>query len=151
LECDVVARRKPTEFVQFKLRVRQELRLRLEREAKKSERSANNEAVARLEKSFDQETRVDEMLGGPQQAALLRLFASRLDLVRAKHGSGWAEGEALTDLARTIREVVEQIIPNVHSVRIALRHESGADLPNFTSYSEKAWADMLAAEAGGKR
>lgn len=45
--------RKSTEFVQFKLRVREGLRVKIEREAKKKDQSANNEAVERLERSFD--------------------------------------------------------------------------------------------------
>jgi hypothetical protein len=131
--------------------VRLDLRRRLEREAKRENRSANNEAVARLEKSFDREARVDEMLGGPEQVALLKMFASRLDLVRAKHGSGWEQADALTDLAATMREVLEHIVPALHSVTIALRDESGVALPQFTSFSEKAWAAKLRAEESMKR
>lgn len=37
-------------FVQFKLRIRQNLRCKLEQAAKKGDRSVNNEAVARLER-----------------------------------------------------------------------------------------------------
>jgi hypothetical protein len=44
--------RKTMEIVQFKLRITEGLRRQIEREAKKNNRSANNEAVARLERSF---------------------------------------------------------------------------------------------------
>lgn len=44
--------RKATEYVQFKLRIREGLRARLEREADKKEHSTNHEAVLRLEQSF---------------------------------------------------------------------------------------------------
>ena len=44
--------RKPTDYVQFKLRVRRSLLLKIQREAEKKKHSANTEAVARLEESF---------------------------------------------------------------------------------------------------
>jgi hypothetical protein len=54
--------RKPTEYVQFKLRIRESLRRRIEREAEKKEQSANNEAVERLERSFlrDEQTAAEK-------------------------------------------------------------------------------------------
>jgi hypothetical protein len=45
--------KKPTEFVQFKLRIREGLRREIEKAAKKKAISANAEAVERLEKSFE--------------------------------------------------------------------------------------------------
>src|ERR1700722_19418824 len=45
--------RKPTDYVQFKLRVRRSLLLKIQREAEKKKHSANTEAVNRLEESFD--------------------------------------------------------------------------------------------------
>ena len=44
--------RKKTDIVQFKLRIREGLRGRLESAAKNQERSLNSEIVARLEESF---------------------------------------------------------------------------------------------------
>jgi len=49
--------RQPTEFVQFKLRLRQPLLKKLQREATKRKVSANVEAVDRLEQSFESEPR----------------------------------------------------------------------------------------------
>jgi hypothetical protein len=43
---------KPTDYVQFKLRIRQSLLKKLRKEATKNGHSANNEAVERLEQSF---------------------------------------------------------------------------------------------------
>jgi hypothetical protein len=51
--------RKATEFTQFKLRIQQGLRREIEKAAKKNNRSANNEAVYRLEKSFSAEKETD--------------------------------------------------------------------------------------------
>jgi hypothetical protein len=44
--------RKPTDYVQLKLRVRASLVKRLQKEADKKKQSANNEAVERLERTF---------------------------------------------------------------------------------------------------
>jgi hypothetical protein len=46
--------KKPTDYVQFKLRVRRSLLLKIQREAEKKKHSANTEAVERLEESFVQ-------------------------------------------------------------------------------------------------
>jgi hypothetical protein len=48
--------RKPTDIVQYKLRIRESLRRRIEQAAKKNGVSANQEMVGRLERSFEQET-----------------------------------------------------------------------------------------------
>ena len=45
--------KKSTDVLQFKLRVRRSLLLKIQREAEKKKHSANTEAVARLEESFD--------------------------------------------------------------------------------------------------
>ena len=104
--------------------------------------------MARIEKSFDQEARADEMLGGPEQAALLRLFASHLDLARAKYGPEMrlSDGEALRDLTNAIRDVLRQLVPTLHSVKIALCDDNGAEIASSSSFTEKAWANKLRTE-----
>jgi hypothetical protein len=59
-----MADRKPTDYVQFKLRVRQSLVKRIQKEAAKKKHSANNEAVERLEQSFesDEKSRRDSQI-----------------------------------------------------------------------------------------
>ena len=47
-----MVKRKKTDWVQFKVRFREDLRRRLEAAAKAQERSLNGEIVARLEQSF---------------------------------------------------------------------------------------------------
>jgi hypothetical protein len=47
--------RKPTDYVQFKLRIREGLRRKIERAAEKQAHSANAEAVERLEHTFAQD------------------------------------------------------------------------------------------------
>jgi|SRR6476660_4543129 hypothetical protein len=53
--------RKPTDEVQLKLRFSEALRRRLEREAKRFERSMNAEIIHRLEQSFQKDDRIDEL------------------------------------------------------------------------------------------
>jgi hypothetical protein len=48
-------KRKPTDFVQFKLRIRRRTLNSLRREAKRNGRSVNGEGVARLEASLGRE------------------------------------------------------------------------------------------------
>jgi hypothetical protein len=47
--------RKPTDYVQFKLRIREALRRKIERAAEKAAHSANAEAVERIEYTFKEE------------------------------------------------------------------------------------------------
>jgi hypothetical protein len=49
--------RKPTEYVQFKLRIRESLRRKIEKAAEKKAQSANAEAVERIEQTFEEEER----------------------------------------------------------------------------------------------
>jgi hypothetical protein len=71
-----MAKRKKTDIVQFKLRIREALRRRLEAVARAEERSLNSEIAHRLETSFEQEKNVQLL------EALLAPGAG-LDLVRA--------------------------------------------------------------------
>jgi chemotaxis methyl-accepting protein methylase len=52
--------RKPSDIVQYKLRIRESLRRRIEKAAEKNQTSANSEMANRLEASFRQEG-VDEL------------------------------------------------------------------------------------------
>jgi hypothetical protein len=52
--------RKPTDIVQLKLRLREELRRKLERAAAKKEHSLNTEMVERLDRSFDLEVQASD-------------------------------------------------------------------------------------------
>src|SRR4051794_21607120 len=54
--------RKPTDYVQFKLRIREGLRRKIERAAEKRAHSANAEAVERIEQSFEEEERHEAFL-----------------------------------------------------------------------------------------
>jgi len=51
--------RRPTDTAIFSLRIREDLRKRIEREAQRQERSMNTEIIERLEESFNREERRD--------------------------------------------------------------------------------------------
>ncbi len=70
--------RKPTEFVQFKLRIREGVRRDIEREAKRKAHSTNQEAVLRLEQSFEEDARrASEKLHIERDAEVLNLLVGR--------------------------------------------------------------------------
>jgi hypothetical protein len=88
--------RKPKEIVGLTLRVREELRRRLEREAKRNNTSLNAEIEARLEHSFDA-GKIDDLLaiftGDKHSAKLLRMIAMATSLaVGWSHSRLDAEG-----------------------------------------------------------
>ena len=81
-----MAKRKKTATVQLKLRIREELRQRLERQARGREVSLNNEMVRRLENSFESGTTdllVRVLTGSPSNSKLLGVIASVLQVAEA--------------------------------------------------------------------
>jgi hypothetical protein len=88
---------KPTDYVQFKLRVRKSLVKRLQKEAARKKHSANNEAVERLEGSFEKDAKSErdaaiiDMLVRHNDVGsrLLRYMADEI----AKHPD-WSDDEA---------------------------------------------------------
>jgi hypothetical protein len=96
---------KPTEYVQFKLRIRQSLLKKLRKEATKKGQSANNEAVERLEQSF----------AGPTQAmrdsAILDMLVMNNDLsgallrniaIQLAKNPNWSGSKAAKELLETL-------------------------------------------------
>jgi hypothetical protein len=77
--------RKATEYVQFKLRIREGLRRRIELEAKKKEHSANTEAVSRLERSIAEE----DAAGGSEARSIILLMTAAF----LSHGERAAAGQ----------------------------------------------------------
>jgi hypothetical protein len=66
--------RKPSAILQYKLRIRESLRRRIEKAAEKNKVSANYEMVSRLERSFDQEHTIEiAAVAGHIEAAWARL------------------------------------------------------------------------------
>ena len=91
--------RKPTDYVQFKLRVRRALLVKIQREAEKKKHSANTEAVNRLEESFDRseqarrDSAIIDMLVDNNQVsgALLRQIA--LEMTKAPNNAFRSEAD----------------------------------------------------------
>jgi hypothetical protein len=92
--------KKPTDYVQFKLRVRRALLVKIQREAEKKKHSANTEAVNRLEESFDRSEQarrdsaiLDIMVDNKQvSGALLRQIA--LEMTKAPNNTFRSEADA---------------------------------------------------------
>jgi integrase len=79
--CKSMAKRKKTDFVQFKVRFREALRRRLEGAAKAQERSLNSEIVARLEESFTRDATLATFTG-LRRGEILALRWRNVDLDR---------------------------------------------------------------------
>ncbi|MCK1400122.1 Arc family DNA-binding protein [Bradyrhizobium sp. 4] len=109
--------RKPAEYVQFKLRIREGLRRRIERDAEKNNRSANNEAVARLESSYskhEQQALIETLVGGEFNADFLRLVALKMQLLQAGNPA-WksdktARSKFVKDLANALLAADEALL-----------------------------------------
>jgi hypothetical protein len=109
--------RKPTEFVQFKLRIREGLRREIERAAKKKAISANAEAVERLEQSFKADAAgqwnafLTTLIGGGKNTDLLHWLASKI-------GKDWNWSDSAESRERMIEEIKNELeIRSVQSVQ----------------------------------
>jgi hypothetical protein len=100
--------KKPTEFTQFKLRIREGLRREIEKAAKKKGRSANSEAVARLEKSFEADAVghwnafMAAMVGGEKNSDLLQWLATKMS-----REWNWDNAEARERMIEDIKNELE--------------------------------------------
>ena len=120
--------RKPTDLVQLKLRFDERLRRRIERAAERNECSMNAEIIKRLEQSFEQVDKIEEIFGGEHNVALFRMLAGALGMVEAKAGSRWTDPgnvRARGEIAQAIAEVLARKVPGLHSVHIATIGEDG--------------------------
>jgi hypothetical protein len=104
-----LAKKKATAIVPTMLRMREEMRLRLEREAKKNVRSLNTEMVMRLEGSFgsERDSQIVKMLLGfssenDQMAQLL------FHLFREMNGLGDTEIQEITNRMAALLEVIKK-------------------------------------------
>ena len=127
-----MAKRKKTDIVQFKLRIREGLRRRLEAAANAEERSLNSEIAHRLENSFDQEKNslVLEALLAP--GAGLELIRNVGRILRGA-GPDWYNPQKSHAVAEAIRKVIAVI---------------SGELPpteaSFPNRNDRASADQLA-------
>jgi hypothetical protein len=123
--------RKPTALVQLKLRFDERLRRRIERAAERNECSMNAEIIKRLEQSFEQVDKIEEIFGGEHNVALFRLLAGEIGLVEAKAGARWTDPgnvKARGEIAQALCDVLAKKVPGIHSVHIRTLGEDGRDI-----------------------
>jgi hypothetical protein len=90
--------------IQFKIRIRKSLRQSLERAAKAADRSANEEAEFRLERSFA----YDRTAGEPWNLELARNVSLCASLIEKGTGKGWLTDFATRQrLLAAVQELVE--------------------------------------------
>jgi hypothetical protein len=100
--------RAPTDYVQFKLRIRAPLVKKLQKEADKKKQSANNEAVQRLEESFarDESSRRDSQI----LEMMLGFFAKNKDMMQLlNHLLSELRGLDETKMIETTKRVIDLI------------------------------------------
>jgi hypothetical protein len=120
--------RKPTDLVQLKLRFDERLRRRIERAAERNECSMNAEIIKRLEQSFEQVDKIEEIFGGAHNVALCRMLAGALGMVEAKAGSRWSDPgnvKVRGEISQALAELFARKVPGLHSVHIATLGEDG--------------------------
>jgi hypothetical protein len=71
--------KKPSDTVGLTLRLKESLRSELERSAKERGASLNSEVVHRLERSFDQDQRLEDVFGSADLFGLLRAVGTAMD------------------------------------------------------------------------
>ena len=139
-----MAKRKKTDIVQFKLRIREALRRRLEATANAEERSLNSEIAHRLENSFEQEKNsllLEELLVPGAGLQLIRAVA----VIVKSAGRDWdtppkshAVSEAITKFIAVLSgelELIENSLPNRD------RYGSADQLAWFAIAQER-WRDL---------
>lgn len=78
--------RKRSATVQLKIRMKEPLRAKVEKEAKKRGVSLNSEVVSRIEDTFINR---DDLFGGANRYRLMRFLATGIELVELKTGKSW--------------------------------------------------------------
>jgi hypothetical protein len=126
--------RKPTDFVQFKLRIREALRRKLESEAAKKKHSANAEAVARIERTFA----ADEAVPAHIEA----LKKAELDLREAGLRAKLAFEANVRD-TEILNTMVENKSEGARLLRVLAREIASHPEWPATIESKKAFADRL--------
>jgi hypothetical protein len=133
--------RKPTEYVQFKLRIRESLRRKIEKAAEKKARSANAEAVERIEQTFEEEERWEA------HHKDLEASQAELDEQQREWYAELARREAVEQAALRDSLVLNMMIESrrgsAHLVRTLVR--ALGDNPEWaeTPESKQAFADRL--------
>jgi hypothetical protein len=141
-------KRKPSDQVQLKLRIREELRRKLEKEAKAKGVSLNSEMALRLARSFEREESLTEFLGGPHTAALVKSIVGIIGLFESVVGTPWhsknvPEGEFEKYLHANLKFVRD------HTVTIPVKFEHSVVESSVRTRSDamKALAQLISEPA----
>jgi Arc-like DNA binding domain len=127
--------RKLTDTVKLQVRLSERLRRRVERAAAALECSMNAEIIKRLEQSFEQVDKMEEIFGGRDKFALFQMLAGAIGMVEAKAGSRWTDPDnvkARGEIAQAIADVLAKKVPGLHSVHIATLGEDGRHIGGGT-------------------
>jgi hypothetical protein len=132
-----VAKRKKTDIVQFKLRIREGLRRKLEAVARVEERSLNSEIALRLENSFAQENNLLLLEALLAPGAGLELIRNVATILRGA-GRDWYNPPKSHAVAEAIRKVIAVISRELPPTEASFpnRNERG-------SADELAWLAAL--------
>jgi Arc-like DNA binding domain len=84
-------KRKSTDIIKMNVRMREVLRQRLEREAKRNATSLNSEIVRRLEQSLAVEDRISDLVGGEKNLQLFKVLGPAIAAIEAKTGAKWED------------------------------------------------------------
>jgi hypothetical protein len=82
-------KRKTTDIVKVNLRLREALRQRLERQAKRNDTSLNSEMARRLESSLDGEERIADLVGGERSLELFKVIGPAIARIERETGKQW--------------------------------------------------------------
>jgi hypothetical protein len=133
--------RKPTDYVQFKLRIREALRRKIERAAEKKKISTNAEAVERIEESFREEERHEEFLRDIEEQR------EEVDEQYRQHLEEQARMESEHQASLRDTQILNMMVENRHPGALLLRviARELAENPEWavTEESQKAFAERL--------
>jgi hypothetical protein len=133
--------RKPTEYVQFKLRIRESLRRKIEKAAEKKAQSANAEAVERIEYTFDEEDRWEAT------AKEMEERQDELNQQAREYYEEQAREKMEHEAALRDSKILNMLVDNKYAailIRLIFKKELEQN-PNWaaTTESKKAFADRL--------
>jgi len=133
--------RKPTEYVQFKLRIRESLRRKIEKAAEKASHSANAEAVRLIEYALDEEERYEQM------ARDMKEQERHIEEEQRQFWEDRAREDAKQEAALRDSKILDLMIENKYAgilLRLIFAGEV-KDNPDWaaTPESRKAFADRL--------
>ena len=131
--------RKPTEYVQFKLRIRESLRRKIEKAAEKKAQSANAEAVERIEQTFEEEERWEA------QYKEMEEHRDELDRQQREYYEEQAREKAKYEASLRDSAILDVILKNQPLLRTVARLLDDENNPQWMATLEgrKAIADSL--------